>query len=210
MSNKNRVNLLQPVLLPVRQYITLNTTVFGWGIMFLFMTSLYFYQTNRLAQLETVHTNIQQEFNQQNILLAELQTALAGRKVDQKLVSELALLKSLLKNKQALQSKMSDHFHSSVAGLARIMTELAKFHHVDISLQHVQIDNDTIVIKGVAQNAEAVPNWLSGFESSTFLSGQQFAEFSIEVQKDNVTRFSVSTLIGGTKNNVNNVSGGAE
>jgi hypothetical protein len=38
-----------------------------------------------------------------------------------------------------------------------------------------------------------VPNWLSGFESSTFLSGKRFINFSLTENEQKLTEFVVSS-----------------
>ena len=73
------------------------------------------------------------------------------------------------------------------------MVELAELHDKNISLQRVSIGNGNMTFSGIARTPDAVPSWLSGFESSTFLSGQRFVNFSLTENEQKLTEFVVSS-----------------
>jgi hypothetical protein len=80
-----------------------------------------------------------------------------------------------------------------VAGFASSMTELSLMHHKDISLQHVNITYQDLTFSGVARTPEAVPAWLAKFETSKFLSGKSFINFSLNENEQKLTEFLVSS-----------------
>ncbi|WP_085284422.1 PilN domain-containing protein [Colwellia chukchiensis] len=73
------------------------------------------------------------------------------------------------------------------------MAELAALHNKNISLEKVNIGPGSMTFSGIARTPDAVPNWLSGFESSTFLSGQRFLSFSLTENERKLTEFVVSS-----------------
>jgi Tfp pilus assembly protein PilN len=103
------------------------------------------------------------------------------------------MLKIVLKNKSVLLNELTDRTHTSVAGFASSMTELSLMHHKDISLQHVNITYQDLTFSGVARTAEAVPAWLAKFETSNFLSGKSFINFSLNENDQKLTEFLVSS-----------------
>jgi hypothetical protein len=75
------------------------------------------------------------------------------------------------------------------------MTELSMMHHKDISLQHVNITYQDLTFSGVARTPEAVPAWLAKFETSKFLSGKSFINFSLNENEEKLTAFLVSSKV---------------
>ena len=48
---------------------------------------------------------------------------------------------------------------------------------------------------GFAKKPESVPQWLSGFEQSTLLSGKHFKHFKLEENENNITLFTISSTL---------------
>ena len=99
----------------------------------------------------------------------------------------------LIANKQSLHLQLTDPTQTYSAGFSSAMTELASLHNPNISLQRVILGNGNMTFSGIARTPDAVPSWLSGFESSTFLSGESFVNFSLTENKDQITEFFVSS-----------------
>ena len=204
LTGKFSVNLLQPELLPEQPSVTLNRMVLVWGLVLIAMLawdqySLHVFKVSeqRLATLNVTHKN-------NTALLADLQVEIQNRKKDAALEAKLATLKLVMRNKQALHARLTDPKQTYVAGFANSMTELSKYHHKDISLQQVVIEQNEMLFAGLAKNPEAVPQWLSGFEQSELLSGKHFKNFQLTENENKITAFTIgSTFESKLKKSVN-------
>jgi len=198
---KLSINLLQEDLLPKNVLMTLPRVAIVWAIVFSVMFSwslLNNYQVNQLTVQEQKLSRIK---TSQNALLAQLEAQIKANRADKKIIEELAMLKLLLSNKKVLHRELTDPSHTSVAGFASSMTELASMHHKDISLKHVNITYQDLTFAGVARSPESVPAWLAKFEHSHFLSGKSFINFTLDENEQKLTEFVVSSKAdaGGVK-----------
>ena len=94
-----------------------------------------------------------------------------------------------------MHKQLTDPTKTYSAGFSSAMAELAALHDKNISLQHVNIGHGNMTFSGIARTPDAVPNWLSGFESSTFLSGKRFINFSLIENEQKLTEFVVSSAL---------------
>jgi len=190
---KNSINLLQADLLPKQALVTLPKVVTLWFVVFLFMLSWTFLNQYQVSTLSAKHLALSQTKAKQTKLLAQLQDKVKTNRASSKVIEELAMLKSFLKNKNVLLGELTDPTHTSVAGFASAMTELSMMHHKDISLRNVNITYQDLTFSGLARTPEAVPAWLAKFESSKFLSGKSFVNFSLNENEEKLTEFLVSS-----------------
>lgn len=190
---KLSINLLQAELIPKQPLVTLTRVIVFWLVLFLVMAvwAVWSQQTaNRLSQ-EVFLLNKQQEqlINQQQLLEQQV----ANNKADPLLVEQLSTLKLLLDNKEALHQHLTDSSSVSASGFSQAMNELAQLHSKDISLEKITINGELYRFAGTAKQPASVPQWLAGFEKSTFLSGQSFGHLSLKENESDHTEFVVST-----------------
>jgi len=190
---KNSINLLQKDLIPKQALVTLPRVAMLWSLVLVFMLSWAFLNDYQATQLNAKQQELFRIKANQDNLLAQLKDKLKTNQADSKVIEELAMLKHILKNKNVLLGELSDPTHTSVAGFASAMTELSAMHHKDISLQYVNITNQDLTFSGVARSPDAVPAWLAKFETSKFLSGKSFINFSLNENDQNLTEFLVSS-----------------
>ncbi|MBA6253076.1 MAG: Tfp pilus assembly protein PilN [Colwellia sp.] len=190
---KNSINLLQQDLLPKQVLVTLPRVVMLWCLALVFMLSWTFFDHYQVTELTAKYVALSQIKTNQDNQLAQLEDKLKANTADVKVLEELAMLKIVLKNKSVLLNELTDRTHTSVAGFASSMTELSLMHHKDISLQHVNITYQDLTFSGVARTPEAVPAWLAKFETSKFLSGKSFINFSLNENEQKLTEFLVSS-----------------
>ena len=190
---KYSINLLQADLLPAKALWTLNRVVTLWIITLVIMLGLIFitqWQVNNLAAEFKV-------INAQNISqtsqLKNLELAISKNRQDTALLAQLSTIKLVIANKEHLHKQLTDPTKTYSAGFSSAMAELAALHNKNISLQRVNIGNGNMTFSGIARTPDAVPNWLSGFESSTFLSGKRFINFSLIENEQKLTEFVVSS-----------------
>ena len=190
---KHSINLLQADLLPTKALWSLNRVVTLWGVTLALMLSIIF-----IVQLQA--NNVKAEFDKvtsQNTTQAEmlksLESAISANRQDSKLLAQLNTIKLVIANKEHLHKQLTDPTKTYSAGFSSAMVELAALHNKNISLQRVNIGNGNMSFSGLALTPDAVPNWLSGFESSTFLSGKRFINFSLTENEEKLTEFVVSS-----------------
>lgn len=193
MNNKLSINLLQPELLPKKDKVTLTRLALLAFFILALMALWAFYSVKNLEELNNQYNQSTVEEQKNKDTLSQLQAELGKKKQDPALLAKLSTLKSIMRNKQALHSKLTDPNKTYVAGFAQAMTELSKYHHKEISLSKVTIAQDEISFNGLAKNASAVPEWLAGFESSSFLSGKNFTYFKIFESEQKITTFEISS-----------------
>ncbi|GHE99082.1 PilN domain-containing protein [Thalassotalea profundi] len=190
---KLAINLLQPELLPKRPLLSLARVVFLWCALLIFMIAWMVYSQISTDNLARQYQQVNQQQLEQQKLLDELQQKVSSNRADAKLLERLNKLKVVLANKKVLHNQLTDQSQTYAAGFSSAMTELAMLHHKSVSLEQVNMNQGQLSFSGVAKTADSVPQWLAGFESSTFLSGKQFTHFSLSENEEGLTMFSVST-----------------
>lgn len=194
MNHKSRINLLQSELIPVKQILTLTNVALIWVLLLVIMLSLSAIKILEAKKINQQYSSIKGLNNTQKRTLVEMQNMLVNRKEDPALASELAKLKFVLKHKNLLKASLTNQDDTKVSGYAKVMTELARFHHKEIRLLSAQVSTSNISLSGITKHPEAVPHWLTNFEDASFLRGQMFANFSIVENEDKSVVFNVSTL----------------
>ncbi|MBA6389755.1 PilN domain-containing protein [Colwellia sp. BRX10-3] len=190
---KHSINLLQADLLPAQALWTLNRVVTLWVTALVVMLALIFIVQLQVNNLNAEFATINSLNNAQVSKLAKLESAISNNRQDTKLLTELNTIKLVIANKEYLHEQLTDPTKTYSAGFSSAMAELAELHDKNISLQKVKIGNGNMTFSGIARTPDAVPNWLSGFESSTFLSGKRFINFSLTENEQKLTEFVVSS-----------------
>ncbi|GAA5137785.1 PilN domain-containing protein [Thalassotalea piscium] len=190
---KLAINLLQPELLPKRQLITLSRVVALWCLLLVLMLLLIVYSQVTVDNLSRDYRQASEKQVEQQQLLDSLQQQVSQNRANPELIERLDTLKVVLANKKALHQQLTDQSQTQAAGYSAAMTELASLHHKHVSLEQVIMNKGQLTFSGLAKRPDAVPQWLAGFESSTFLSGKHFTHFSLSENKQGLTNFVVSS-----------------
>jgi len=190
---KYSINLLQADLQTVKALWTLNRVVALWGTTLVVMLGLIFIVQLKVSHLTTEFATAKSFNSQQKLQLKNLESAISNNRQDSELLAQLNTIKLVIANKQHLHQQLTDPTKTYSAGFSKAMEELAALHDNNISLQKVNIGYGNMTFSGIARTPDAVPNWLSGFESSTFLSGQRFISFSLTENEQKLTEFVVSS-----------------
>ncbi len=193
---KHSINLLQLDLLPAKALWTLNRVVGLWLVTLVVMVALIFIAQFQLSRLTAEFASENSISSNQKAQLQTLESAIGANRKDAELLMQLNTVKLVIANKQHLHQQLTDPTQTYSAGFSSAMAELAALHNKNIFLQNVNIGNGDMTFSGVARTPDAVPNWLSGFESSTFLSGKRFIHFSLTENEQQLTEFVVSSAQG--------------
>lgn len=195
---KLAINLLQPELLPKRPLLSLARVVGFWLVLLIIMITWTVYSQITTDKLSQKYQTLNQQQIEQQQLLDDLQQKVSSNRADAQLLERLNKLKVVLANKKELHRQLTDQSQTYAAGFSAAMTELAVLHHKSVSLEQVNMNQGQLTFSGVAKTPDAVPQWLAGFESSTFLSGKHFTHFSLSENEQGLTTFSVSSAHGFT------------
>ena len=190
---KLSVNLYQAELLPDKPLWTLNRVVALWISVLIIMIAWTVLSTQQQNKLSAQASLLNIESNQYKDRLAGLEAQVKKNQADTKLLQELKTFKTLLANKNNLHQQLTDPKTTYAVGFSMAMTELSQYHHRDISLQKIKMNNANVSFTGVAKSPAAIPLWLAGFEQSTFLSGKSFVHFSLSENEQMQTEFVVSS-----------------
>ncbi|MFT5812805.1 MAG: hypothetical protein ACI9VT_000542 [Psychroserpens sp.] len=190
---KHSINLLQADLLPAQALWTLNRVVALWITALVVILALIFIVQRQVNNLNAEFATINSLNSAQASQLAKLESAISNNRQDTKLLKELNTIKLVIANKKYLHKQLTDPTKTYSVGFSSAMVELAELHDKNISLQRVNFGNGNMTFSGIARTPDAVPNWLSGFESSTFLSGKRFINFSLTENEQKLTEFVVSS-----------------
>ncbi|ASP47416.1 PilN domain-containing protein [Cognaticolwellia beringensis] len=190
---KYSINLLQADLLPKKALWTLNRVVTLWVVTLVVMLGLIFITQWQVSNLEADFEVIKSQNISQTSQLQNLESAISKNRQNTTLLTELNTIKLVIANKEHLHKQLTDPTKTYSVGFSSAMAELAALHNKNISLQRVNIGNGNMTFSGIARTPDAVPNWLSGFESSTFLSGKRFINFSLIENEQKLTEFVVSS-----------------
>jgi Tfp pilus assembly protein PilN len=190
---KHSINLLQADLQTVKALWTLKRVVALWGTTLVVMLGLIFIVQRQVSNLTAEFATAKSFNSQQKLQLKNLESDISNNHQDTELLAQLNTIKLVIANKQYLHQQLTDPTQTYSAGFSKVMEELAALHNNNISLQKVNIGHGNMTFSGLARSPDAVPNWLSGFESSTFLSGQRFINFSLTENEQKLTEFVVSS-----------------
>ena len=191
--SKTRINLLRDELIESKNILNLMNVVRVWVIFLLILLMISAFFSYQSSELETENRSLQTRNGQLSKQLDQYEALIENRRVDSKKVEQLNTLKFVFQNKKLIHRQLTDQTQVRLSGFANVMTELAEYHHPGISLEHVNIFNNSINIVGLAKNAETIPTWLTGFEGSQFMTNKTFNNFSITDDENGETQFMVTS-----------------
>lgn len=190
---KYSINLLQADLLPPKVLWTLNRVGILWLVVLVMMLLLMLVTQWKINSLNVEFQTLNSVNTKQKVRLKGLEDDIAHNQKDGHLLEQLETIKLVIDNKQHLHEQLTDPTQTYSVGFSSAMGELAELHDKNISLQRVNIGNGNMTFSGLARTPDAVPNWLSKFESSTFLSGKRFINFTLSENEQQLTEFVVSS-----------------
>jgi len=135
------INLYPAHLQPKVDHFTLNNVALASALLIVIMCAAFGYNTwqhTQLTQDLSVVKSQEKEFNQQ-------------------LVSFERLKEDILSKRDSLNA-VSKYDGAQQAGYSGIMASLAQLGRNDISINYIHMDDDTLDIKGLARDPQAIPN----------------------------------------------------
>ncbi|MGR5236195.1 MSHA biogenesis protein MshI [Vibrio alfacsensis] len=191
-----RVNLYPDFLKPKKNLITLKNVAIAWGVSAAVILLSYGYIT---WQSNGVADEIAIVKSKGNIMKSELeryQVRLRKHQPDTNKLAAKARLEREVKAKRDSMKAVGKYDDSQRTGYSGVMQSLAKLGSNNISLSEIQIDNNTLDLKGLARTPSAVPNWVRQFKSEISLIGRTFDDVKIGRNDANIVTFELKTRGG--------------
>ena len=190
------VNLYPNHLQPKKEVFTLELVVSSWIIITAIMLSIYgFYSyKNNIASKQVAVEKKQVQLLSSQV--TELQKKLDLHQPLPAKVAAVDRLKEDVKTKQDSLKVINSFDASLQVGYSGIMHGLSTIGRNDISLTHIQIDNDKMNVQGLAKSPAVVPNWVQNFKTEMNLVGRTFESLSIGRDENDVVMFSLRSRSG--------------
>lgn len=187
------INLFPQELKPKKELFTLATVVSVWAvsaaILVAVTANLYYQQSGYQQQLLQAQRH-QSELQQQ---VKQLQQQLAQHKPTAAKEAAIARLQlEIDANRRALEA-VARFDKSQQVGYSPVMRSLANLGRSDISLTRIRLDSQTLDLTGLAQNPEAIPNWVNQFSTELSLVGRTFEQLKIGRNEQEVVTFELYT-----------------
>lgn len=187
------INLYPAHLQPKVDHFTLNNVALASALLMVVMCSAYGYNAWQHAQLTqdlSVVKSQEKEFNQQ---LVSLNQRLAKHRPSPEKVHAVERLKEDILSKRDSLNAVSKYDGAQQAGYSGIMASLAQLGRNDISINYIHMDDDTLDIKGLARDPQAIPNWVNQFKGELNLVGRSFEKLKIGRNEQNILTFELHT-----------------
>lgn len=171
---KNRVNLYPRELRPTYDLLTLG---FALGLWLAAALIIGFWQWQMHQQWTVLQAQEQATATQLAGLRTQVkrQVQQLDREPSQALVEQIQLLQRQIAAQQEVLAMLAQRERTDKPGYASLMDDLARLHHPDIWLTHINMTDDRIQLEGGTRTAEALPQWLSLLSQGNSLTGTEFA-----------------------------------
>ena len=173
---KQRVNLYQAALRPVRHTLTLSRLTLSWLLLFLLLCSLsaWLWQrqyslTQQVAAQQQQVTALQQEIEgvKQTLLQRRPSAALLAQQTD---------LEHSIRQKQQLLLLLAQQQQQSRQFYSPVLQHLVAVDRSDLWLTSFTLHQGYSGFEGVALAANALPQWLSQLRLLPYFQGQRFRQ----------------------------------
>ena len=190
---KNRVNLYHPQFHPKLRLLTLPILLVSWLLTALFCGLLYFYVESGQKGIKSEFAKIEKINQQQRILIKKLQSAVDNLKVDPKLLKQVEKNQQLISLKKRVLNELAGQEDLKANGFSNLMIDLASHNQSGLWLTHINLDGESVVMRGETTNSAIVPKWLSSLGQTDFFRGQEFSNTRLFRDSEQQLNFVIST-----------------
>lgn len=181
---KQRVNLYQPRLHPVRERLSLQRlagcvgalvglVLLGW----LLLSQQYQQATEELAQSEL---QLQRQLQQTDLY----QQALAQRKPDEALVKQHQQAEYAVTQKQQLLSYLAEQQQQASQFYSPVLQHLQQVDLAELWLTSFTLQQGRSSFSGITLQPASITLWLEGLQQLTYFKGQRFSQVSMSQVPD--------------------------
>lgn len=186
---KTRVNLYTQAFKPKKEKLNLTHACAIFGavlvIMFGFIVSAYYDEQQLISELDKQHLLLEQLESENDELNAQLSQHIENPVFRQQLTS----INKKLQYQQDILSVLTGLAAVQNSSFSVLMDDLARLRDDDLRLQAIQLSADTMTLKGIAREHEAIPRWVAQFEQGSSLKNREFTSLNIGRNDDDIITF---------------------
>lgn len=182
---KQRVNLYQTRLQPVREKLSLQRLVVSCAVLMALIVSgwvmLSQQQQQASAALAAVELQLQTQLQQTDLY----QQALAQRKPDEALVKQHQQAEYAVAQKQQLLSYLAQQQQQASQFYSPVLAHLQRVDLPELWLTQFTLRQGNSNFSGVTLQPASITLWLEGLQQLAYFKGQRFSQVSMDQVPDN-------------------------
>jgi len=187
------INFYQDHLKPKKELISLSSVTAVWGgVAVIMLCAFAFFQFQNMQLKEQISIA-----NQRNAELtlqsAELSNKRAKHLPSPNKLAAVARLKKELEYKQASLAAIGKYDDALQVGYSGVLDGLANLARNDISLSEITVSDSVLDVKGIARDANAIPNWIAQFKNEVNLTGRSFEQLDIGRDEQDIVTFELKS-----------------
>lgn len=190
---KTRINLYSEQFRPQLDLLSLNFVLCLVGVLLLTLIGLGSWQGQQANKQASNLANQQVQVQQQQQQITTISNALAARKPSVQLTANLAQLQQQLAAQKQLLAQLAGRQQHKTRGFAGLMATLAEASPKDLWLTDIQLQGNQLDLRGVTQDADALPRWVKQLGQSPYLKGTDFAGAHLYRDETQALRFILSS-----------------
>lgn len=193
MNLKKRVNLYSDSLLPKEQRLSFKRLTQALGLLvFIFVVSSTVTYV-LVLDLEAEKSELTQQQRLLNSKKQSLESAIAKRAPDARLVDRVELLSQQVELKQMLIGELSQREALTSHGYSQLFTDLARVANSNIWLNRIRVEENNYIFEGFSSAPNSVPLWVERLKTTETLKGHAFATMSMSRGEDKPLGFTLTS-----------------
>lgn len=193
MNLKKRVNLYSDSLLPKEQRLSFKRLTQALSLLvFIFVvssTAIYVL----VLDLEAEKSELTKQQRQLDSEKKSLESAIAQRSPDARLVDRVELLSQQVELKQMLIGELSQREALTSHGYSLLFTDLARVANSNIWLNRIRVEENSYIFEGFSSAPNSVPLWVERLKTTETLKGHAFATMSMSRGEDKPLGFTLTS-----------------
>lgn len=191
---KQRVNFYSEEFQPKLALLTLNSVLVLWSMALLSLVLWWWQDQQQLQQAKAQFSQVSSELQVMKAAL-EKQNAQYGQGPDPLLHEQVLQLNQQLTQQHQVLDQLAAFHRQQGHGFGTLMDELAKRHHPELWLSHIQVTQHNVLLEGNSLSSTAIPSWLEGLQQTAYFRGMTFSVVDMQRDPQDRLRFRLSTAL---------------
>ncbi|MFD2178862.1 PilN domain-containing protein [Veronia pacifica] len=183
-------------------WLTFEKMLAIWAVTMFLLSVVFAYQQWELTDASRSLLARAEQLKDLQTTSQDLTSKLSLRAPSEEKQRQLAQLKREMADSEQTLDAVASHDKASLEGFAGLFRDLSAAVRKDISVQEVHVAPDSLDIKGLASSPDAVPAWVTEFQTHRYLSQRAFESMTLDRKSDQLLEFSLKT-----QRDVNKVAG---
>ncbi|MFV0449115.1 MAG: MSHA biogenesis protein MshI [Vibrio sp.] len=197
--SENAINFYQDHLKPKKELLTLTVFATACGSAAVIMLCLFAWFQWQAIELQQQMNLSSQSNTQLTAQLAQLKQQQAKHLLSTDKLARVERYQQEIASQQASLAAISRYDISQQSGYSGVMDGLAKLSRRDISLTEIVINDAILDVKGIARDAQVIPNWIAQFKHQVSLNGRNFEQLTIGRDEQDIVTFELKSKRGAEK-----------